>query len=342
MSRPQVSAVMLAYGAEPYLVDAARAVLASVDVEIELIVVDNGCTGDGIDVVKGFAGVRVVRPEENTGYSGGCRVGAAEATGEWLAFVNSDAVVAPDALARTVAVAGEPGVGAVMASIRLAENPDLINTSGNPLHYIGLSWAGGNGQPASAHARRTTVPSISGCCFVINRALWRELDGFAAEYFAYHEDTEISLRLWQRGLRQEYVPDAVVVHHYEFSRNKLKHYLLERNRLISLLTAYETRTLVVLAPMLLLTEAAMLVAALLGGWAREKTRGWGWLWTNRAWVRARRRQLQQERTVPDGIIAELMTAKVDPSNVESPPGMGIFNVIAAGYWALAKPLLRTR
>ncbi|MFC0506028.1 glycosyltransferase family 2 protein [Micromonospora costi] len=342
MNRPQVSAVMLAYGAEPWLVDAARAVLASTDVDVELIVVDNGCTSDGIDVVKGLPGVRVLRPEENTGYSGGCRVGAAEATGEWLAFVNSDAIVAPDALAKVVAVAAEPGVGAAMASIRLAENPDLINTSGNPLHFIGLSWAGGNGEPATAHARRTTVPSLSGCCFVINRELWRELDGFAAEYFAYHEDTEISLRLWQRGLRLEYVPDAVVVHHYEFSRNSLKVYLVERNRLLSLLTAYETRTLVLLAPMLLLSEAALLAASLLGGWSREKVRGWRWLWTNRAWVRARRRQLQAERIVPDGVIAEMMTAKVDPSNVEAPPGMAVFNVIAAAYWALTKPLLRRR
>ncbi|MFR9777141.1 glycosyltransferase family 2 protein [Micromonospora sp. MS34] len=340
MIRPQVSAVILAYGAEPYLVDAARAVLDSTDVEVELIVVDNGCTGDGVDIVKGFPGVRVVRPEENTGYSGGCRVGATEATGEWLAFVNSDAIVAPDAIAKVVAVAGEPNVGAAMASIRLADQPDVINTSGNPLHFTGLSWAGGNGEPASAHAARTVVPSLSGCCFVINRRRWQELDGFAAEYFAYHEDTELSLRLWQRGLRLEYVPDAVVRHHYEFSRNALKLYLVERNRLVTLLTAYETRTLVVLAPVLLLTEAAMLAAALGGGWIRQKVKGWGWLWTNRAWLRSRRRQLQAERIVPDGVIAELMTARIAPSNVGSPPGTGIFNAVAAGYWSLAKPLLR--
>ena len=215
MTRPRVSAVMLAYGPEPYLVDAAQAVLASTDVDIDLIVVDNGCTGDGIDIVKGLPGVRVIRPEENTGYSAGCRVGAAEATGDWLAFVNSDAVVAPDALAKTTAVAAEAGVGAAMASIRLADTPELINTSGNPLHFTGLSWAGGNGEPASNHAERRAVPSLSGCCFVISRQPWRELDGFAAEYFAYHEDTELSLRLWQRGLRLEYVPDAVVRHHYE-------------------------------------------------------------------------------------------------------------------------------
>ena len=41
MTRPRVTAVMLAYGPEPYLVDAAG-VLASTDVDIELIVVDNG------------------------------------------------------------------------------------------------------------------------------------------------------------------------------------------------------------------------------------------------------------------------------------------------------------
>ncbi|WBB68811.1 glycosyltransferase family 2 protein [Micromonospora sp. WMMD812] len=342
MTRPQVGAVMLAYGPEPWLVDAARAVLASTDVEVELVVVDNGCTGRSIDDVKGLPGVRVVRPEENTGYSGGCRLGAAEVGGDWLAFVNSDAIVAPDALAKTLAVAAEPGVGAAMASIRLADTPELINTAGNPLHFSGLSWAGGNGEPATAHARRTTVPSLSGCCFVISRRHWQELDGFAAEYFAYHEDTELSLRLWQRGLRLEYVPDAVVRHHYEFSRNELKLYLVERNRLVTLLTAYEARTLVVLAPVLLLTEAAMLAAALAGGWTRQKFRGWGWLWRNRGWLRARRRRLQAERTVPDGVIAELMTARVAPSIVNAPPGMGAFNAFTAAYWALAKPLLRRR
>ncbi|GAB3936741.1 hypothetical protein GCM10027614_13740 [Micromonospora vulcania] len=44
------------------------------------------------------------------------------------------------------------------------------------------------------------------------------------------------------------MPDAVVRHHYEFSRNTLKLYLVERNRLATLLTTYQTRTLLVLAP----------------------------------------------------------------------------------------------
>ncbi|HEX7746498.1 MAG TPA: glycosyltransferase family 2 protein [Micromonosporaceae bacterium] len=342
MNHPGVTAVMLAYGPEPWLVPAARAALASTDVDLDLVIVDNGCIGDAVDIVKGLPGVRVLRPVENAGFAGGCRLGAAEATGDYVAFVNSDAIVAPDALAKTIAVAAEEGVGAAMASIRLATDPDLINTSGNPLHFTGLSWAGGNGEPVTAHAHRRRVPALSGCCFVMRRDLWRELDGFPAEYFAYHEDTELSLRLWQRGLRPQYVPDAVVLHHYEFSRNEGKLYLVERNRLITLLTAYEARTLVVLAPVLLLTEAAMLVAALAGGWIGPKLRGWVWLWRNRGWLRGRRRVLQAQRRVPDGVIAEVMAARVTPSNVDAPPGIGVFNAIAGAYWVVARPLLRRR
>jgi GT2 family glycosyltransferase len=338
----RVTAVMLAYGPEPWLADAVEAVLASTGVEVDLVLVDNGTSSPAIDDIKGKPGVRVLRPAGNTGYAGGCQLGAAEATGEYLAFVNSDAIVAPPALAALAAVAAEPGVGAAMGSIRLADTPELINTAGNPLHFAGLSWAGGNGEPASRYAVRRRVPSVSGCCFVVHRSVWQRLGGFAPEYFAYHEDAELSLRMWQQGLTVEYVPDAVVRHHYEFSRNDLKYYLVERNRLVTLLTAYQARTLLLLAPALALTEAAMLAAALAGGWVRPKLRGWRWLWANRGWLRARRRVLQAARTVGDRPVAELMTGRFDPTNVAAPPGVGIYNLVAGGYWRLVKPLLARR
>ena len=145
---PTVTAVVLAYGAEPWLEDAVHAVLTSAGVDIDVVVVDNGCTSDAIDRVKGRGGVRVISPEVNSGYSGGCDLGAAEASGEYLAFVNSDAIVSPAALARLAGVASEPEVGLAMGSIRLADSPDTMNTAGNPVHFTGLSWAGGFNEPA--------------------------------------------------------------------------------------------------------------------------------------------------------------------------------------------------
>jgi GT2 family glycosyltransferase len=336
---PRVTAVMLAYGDEPWLQAAVGAVLASVGLEVDVVLVDNGCTSGAVAAVENTPRVRVLRPATNTGYAGGCQLGAAEATGDYLALVNSDALVAPDALARLVAVASESGVGTAMGSIRLAGQPDRINTAGNPWHVSGLSWAGGLGRPATEFATRRAVPVASGCCLVLRRAVFRAVGGFAPEYFAYHEDTDLSVRLWQRGLSVQYVPDAVVVHHYEFARNALKNYLLERNRLVLVLTSYRRRTLLLLAPVLALTEAAMLVSATTGGWLPAKVRGYGWLWSHRSWVRSRRAELQRARTVGDRALATLMTARFDAANVPAPPGIGLYNALVTGWWSLVRGLL---
>ncbi len=339
---PSVTAVVLAYGAEPWLEPAVRAVLASTGVTVDVIVVDNGCTTDAVAAIKGLPGVAVLTPAENLGYTGGCNLGAAQATGEHLAFVNSDAIVAPDALAKMVAVAAEPGVGLAMGSIRLASDPEIINTAGNPLTYFGVSWAGGCYQPATDFASRRSITCGSGCCFVVTAATWQELGGFPQEYFAYHEDSELSLRLWQRGRSVEYVPDAVVVHHYEFSRNDTKSYLLERNRLVLLLTSYQLRSLLLVTPMLAVAEVAMLGSAVAGGWGKAKLRGYSWVWRNRRWVRARRAQLQRERTRSDHELAPLYTATFDATNVAAPPGVGVFNLVSRAWWALVRPLLSRR
>lgn len=334
-----VTAVVLAYGAEPWLADAVTAVLTSAGVAVDVVVVDNGSSAEAIERVKGLNGVRVLSPGTNLGYAGGCDHGATQATGEYLAFVNSDAVVAPDALCRLAEVAAEPAVGMAMGSIRLAETPELMNSAGNPVHITGLCWAGGFNQPASRYAQRRQVPSGSGCCFVLRRELWEQLGGFAAEYFAYCEDTELSLRLWQRGLSVEFVPDAVVLHHYEFSRNASKLYLLERNREICVLTTFAGRSLLLLIPILTLTECLMFAAAARGGWAGAKLRGWRWIWQHRDWIRARRAQIQSERLVPDAEISRWLTARIDPANVAAPPGIQLLNAVMAGYWSVIRRLV---
>ena len=339
---PTVTAVVLAYGDEPWLAEAVQAVLAPASVDIDVVVVDNGAAAEAIDKVKGLDRVRILTPDANLGFAGGCDLGAAEATGQYLAFVNSDAIVSPSAIARLTDVAAEPGVGLAMGSIRLADAPELMNTAGNPVHITGLSWAGGFNEPASLHAERREVVSGSGCCFVIRRELWERLGGFAPEYFAYCEDTELSLRLWQRGLSVVYVPDAIVLHHYEFSRNASKLYLLERNREIFVLTTFDRRSLLLLAPVLALTELLMLAAALTGRWGGAKVRGWWWIWRHRRWIAGRRAVIQSERVVPDAMVLRRLTARIDPANVASPPGLSVLNMVMGGYWRVIRPLLSAR
>lgn len=336
---PTVTAVVLAYLDEPWVERSVSAVLASRGVRADVVLVDNGCTSDAVERLRGTAGVTVVTPDRNLGFSGGCDAGAAHARGEFLALVNADAVVDADALRRLVGVAAEPGVGIASGSIRLAEDPATLNSAGNPVHVLGLSWAGGLGEPATAHARRTEVASASGAGLVLRRELWESLGGFAPEYFAYHEDTELSWRCWQRGLRVVHVPDAVVVHRYEFSRNPRKLALLERNRLLFLLTCHERRTLALLAPPLLALEVAMLALAVAQGWGGGKAGGWWWLARHARWVRERRRLLQSERVVPDRELARLLTPELSTGALDLPAAVSPLNALLRGWWWAVRRVL---
>lgn len=336
---PTVTAVLLAYGDEPVLVEAVEAVLASTGVDVDVVLVDNGCTTDAVDRLVSCTGVTVLRPGRNTGFAGGCNLGAAEATGDFLAFVNGDAVVAPDALAHLVRAAADPSVALASASLRLYDRPEVMNSAGNPVHYSGLSWAGGLGDPADQHDRPEDVTSVTGAAVVARREVFTQLGGFCDLMFAYCEDAELSLRAWQRGLRCRYVPEAVVLHRYEFSRNPFKMYLLERNRLLMLLTLYERRTLVLLAPALLGLELAMLAVSVKQGWVRQKVTGWWWLVRHHAEVRRRRAEVQSARTRSDADIAPLLTGDFDPGGETGLAAPSVVRRGSRAYWWLVRRAL---
>jgi GT2 family glycosyltransferase len=335
-----VTVVLVAYGTELLLPTAVDAVLASTGIGVEVIVVDNGCTDGGVDAVESRAGVTVLRPGRNIGFDAACNLGAGRGHGEFLALVNQDAIAAPDALERLRAVAADPTVGIATASLRLAAEPDLMNSAGNEIHFLGFSWCGGYRDPGARHTTTRDVASASGAAMVMRRALWTELGGFPSEFFMYYEDPELSLRCWRRGLRVVFVPDAVVTHEYERHEAPEKMYYAERNRLVALLTLYDARTLVLLLPAGLAVEIAMLVLAARRGWAREKARGWWWIARHRRWIRARRRQLTAERTTGDRAVARVLSTRLLESNLELPSALAPLDRALAVYWSVVRRLLR--
>ena len=337
----RVSAVVLAYGKQPLLEQAVESVLASTGVRADVVLVDNGGDPPALDALARTPGVRIVRPGRNTGFAAGSNLGAHEADGDYVAFVNGDVLVRPDALARLVETLSRPGdttAGLATASVRLLDQPDTMNSAGNPVHFLGLSWAGGLNQPASQHATTGPVTSASGATTVMRRDRFLEVGGFCETLFTYVEDTDLSLRVWQRGWRVTYVPDAVVLHDYEFGRNPGKLYLLERNRLFVVLTVFPPRLLALVGPGLLAFELAALAVALKDGWGGEKVRGWWWLLRHPRLVRRRRRELAATRVLDDEAFAALLTSTFDPG-VE---GIGVprpLQRLLDAYWRVVRRLL---
>ena len=338
MTSRLTSVVVLAYGDEPYLTDCVGRVLADDrSGPIEVIVIDNG--SPAVEDLAPDPRLRVITPEHNLGYAAGCNLGAAHSVGTDLVFLNSDALVQPGAVRSLVAVLTDPTVGIATGGVRLADAPELMNSVGNPVHYLGVVWAGGYGEPAAAHLQPTDVASASGAFFAVRRAVWQSLDGFDEQYFAYHEDAELSLRTWQRGLRVRFVPDAVVLHHYEFSRNPNKQYLLERNRWITVLTVYPTPVLACVLPAMIAFDLALCAVAAAQGWLPAKLKAWRWLLTHRRDVVRRRRAVQAAATISPGAFMSLLVARIEPPILERPTGLGLLNRLLAGYWGLARHLL---
>jgi GT2 family glycosyltransferase len=322
-----VSAVICAYGDQPHLRDVVASLRASEQVSVEILVVDNG-SPDCADLPEG---VVLLQPGRNTGFAGGCNLGARHATGSTLVFVNSDAVV--DAHCLALLHEQTAGGDVVGATILVADEPDTVNSWGNPVHVLGFSWAGGYGHPAD-QAAGGAVASVSGAVFAMRRDTYLHLGGMDDEYFAYGEDVDVSLRAWLSGRHVRVLTGARAWHHYDFSRNPAKMYLLERNRLITVLTTYQARTLVALAPLLLAAEAGLLLRSRAEGWGDQKLAGWRWLASHRRYLRARRNRLQGTRRVPDAHLLTRMTLSLDPP---SRFGMSIparWQAAIDGYWRL--------
>ncbi len=333
---PAASVIMLGYGTEEYLESALEAVVADLRPGDEVLLVDNGIARAAERRVGWPEAVRVVTPGTNTGFAGGCLEGVAASTGEVLVFVNSDAIVRPGAVARLVEATAVADVGVAGGCLRLADEPGKVNSVGNPLHFSGITWAGSCGEDADLHREPTEVAVATGGFFALRRPVWDALGGFDPMYFAYHEDTDLSIRSWLSGRRVVYVPDAVADHHYEFGRSPLKMYLVERNRMITVLTDFPRPLLRRVLPALLVIEPLLLVQSVLQGWSRQKVSSWVWVLRHSRVLRERRERVQSSVTRPGALDGRLV-ARIEPPMVEPPPGMGLVNGALALYWRLARP-----
>jgi GT2 family glycosyltransferase len=333
--RPTLSLLIVAYESRDDLRRTLPALLPELSDGDELIVVDNN-PGDGsAEAVRKLAPqARIVAPGRNTGFAGGANAGAEVATGELLVILNPDAAPLPgfgEAIRRPWLE--RRGWSAWQALVADGEGR-RVNSAGNPIHFTGIVWAGGHGLPLAEAPAAKEVQALSGACLAIPLAEWRRFGGFPAEFFMYHEDVDLSVRLRAAGGAVGIEPAAVVAHDYEFGANPEKWFWLERNRLAFLVRTYPGALLALLAPALLATELALLLVAAKGGWGREKLRA------NLAFLRwlprllRERRALQRRRTISAAEFAATLTPDLDSELISALAQGWAARLLLRGYWSM--------
>ncbi len=312
----RVSAIIVTYK-EIDLTLEALASLKSQTVPVhEVVVVDNDPAHSAREpIVAAHPDARILNTD-NVGYAPGCNLGAAVATGDWLFFLNPDAAADPDCLERLLAVAAvHPEAGIVTPQI-LFPDRERVNAGENAIHLTGIAWCGRFGEPPEEAPPREVLIT-TGAAMLVRADLYRKLEGYCDDFFLFYEDPDICLRAWIAGSEVWYVPEARIIHHYTFGTSKRKWFYLERHRLLSLLSTLRLTTLLVLAPLLVGTELALLLVAHREGWQAEKLEAYRSVWAARRWIRARRARLAAIRARPDAAIIDRFRATIDSPQIES-------------------------
>lgn len=297
----------------------------------ELVVVDNASSDGTLDAVRAIApGAAIVETGWNAGFAAAANVGARAAGGELLVFLNPDATSAPGFVE-----AIREGTWDAWMALVTAEGGQVVNTSGGVLHFTGIAWAG-----PERLERPREVAFLSGACLAVPRAAFERVGGFSDAYFLYHEDVDLSLRLRLAGARLGVDPAAVVDHDYEFAKGAAKWRYLERNRWATIIRCYPGRLLFLLAPALLATELALLVAAAAGGWLPQKLAATGE--TLRALPRLlrERREIQATRTITAAAFAAHLTPDLDSPYLGRAGRSRALRAALRAYWRLVRLAVR--
>jgi GT2 family glycosyltransferase len=212
---PDVSVVIVSWNGRAYLDACLTAVAAQVGVNAETILVDNGSTDGTVAFVRErFPRVEVVALAENLGFAGGNNAGARRARGRFIALLNNDTV--PEAgWLRALRGGIDEAQRFLLATSRIVymHDPRIIDSAGDGLLRWGGAFKRHHGGPVDAALISEEVFGVCGAACLMPKAVFDELGGFDEDFFASHEDVDLSYRARLLGYRCRYVADAIVRHH---------------------------------------------------------------------------------------------------------------------------------
>ena len=290
---PDLSVIIVNWNSAEFVRKCLSSVNSTVqDLKVETIVIDNASyDGCGGIIAREFPEVKFIQSEVNLGFSAANNLAFTKSCGELVLFLNPDTEVSEGAIQRMVSIvrathdAGIVGAkllnsdGSVQTScvqkfptiLGLVLDSALLRTALPRWSLWGMRPLFDN--PVEA----AEVDAISGACQIMKRDTFLRARMYSTSYFMYVEDVDLCLRVRRLGLRNLYVPDAVVVHHGGKSsegreeaghsavlmREGWKHYF-ERNRGAGYARAFQIAVGIQAAVRLLLVSVAAICSNLSG------------------------------------------------------------------------------
>ena len=205
-SWPTVSVIVCVYNGADTLDDCLEALERLDYPRVEVIVVDDGSTDDSSAIASRYSRVTLIRTP-NGGLSAARNRGLSEASGEIVAYLDSDARPEPEWLSYLV----QPFLSTRVAGVG---GPNVVPPE-DP--WFSQCVARAPGAPSHVLLDDRIAEHIPGCNMAFRRDVLLALDGFNPVFVRAGDDVDLCWRLQARGWRIGFAPGALVWHHHRSS-----------------------------------------------------------------------------------------------------------------------------
>ena len=226
----RISAIVVSYFSGDILSACLTSLLASPECE-EIILVDNGnpdaVVTDLLAWTQAEPRLKLITGHGNIGFGRACNLGASQASGSILAFVNPDCVVEQNALGQMVLIAASSDLVLVGGCICDAQGLEQRGARRGTLSiwsacvsFAGLGrpgteagmWRDFNRNREPLPADPVEIPVVSGALMVTHADAFRRIGGFDEAYFLHVEDIDLCHRFILRGGKVIFHPRARATH----------------------------------------------------------------------------------------------------------------------------------
>lgn len=188
----------------------------------EVIVADNGSTDNSILILQEkFPSVRIIGLDKNYGFAEGYNQALQQIDNEYTVLLNSDVEVTPGWLDAPLAAMGtDSTIVAAQPRIRAQRNKEYFEyagAAGGFMDIYGYPYCRGRilhivEKDEGQYDTPVDILWATGACLFIRTAVYKEVGGLDAGFFAHQEEIDMCWRLRSRGYRLVCTPQSVVYH----------------------------------------------------------------------------------------------------------------------------------
>jgi hypothetical protein len=192
------------------------------DIDVEIYVVDNNSTdGSQVAVKNGFADVKLIENETNTGFGYANNQALRIMQGRFAVLLNSDAVLKENSVKRLLAFmtttprAGIAGVQLLNDDGSRQNSIDNFPSSETEIFnksILRLFFPGKYPSKNMSYKDPIEVDSVIGACMMVRKEAIGDVGVFDEDYFIFLEETDWCFRMNKKGWKVYHVPNAEVFH----------------------------------------------------------------------------------------------------------------------------------